>query len=356
MKPISTVRAALVLGVVVAPLTAAHGQDAAAPAAQPLFESDAPLELRLAVDLRTLINDRDSLERTEHPAVITYRIGDAAPVSLDVDVRTRGHWRRQRRNCDFPPLRLDLPRGDVGGTEFANQDKLKLVTPCRPGRSEYEEYVLREYLVYEIHNLLTPRSLRARLARITYVDTTGREDSLTTHAFLLEDADAMATRNGGRRLETPGGRFEDMDSVRLGLAAVFLYMIGGTDWSLSGLHNIELMLDEQRHIYYPVPYDFDWTGIVNTSYAVPDRRLRIKSVRDRLYRGPCLSADHWNAVLATFRERKAEIYALYETVPGLSAGYVRDTHRYLDAFYEVIDDPGKFNRELINRCRTREGV
>jgi hypothetical protein len=165
----------------------------------------------------------------------------------------------------------------------------------------------------------------------------------------------MAARNGGRLLETVGARFVDMDSLRLGFAAVFLYMIGGTDWSLSGLHNIELVLDEARQIYYPVPYDFDWTGLVDTDYAEPDARLRIRTVRDRLYRGPCLSGEHWSTVLAVFREQKTAIYALYD-LPGLSERYVRDTRRYLDEFYEVIDDPGKLNREMINRCREREGI
>lgn len=353
-----TVTTALALGVTG---TAARGQSGATPTAPPdstqaavLFDSDAPLQLRIEVDLRTLINDRDSLEATEHPVTLTYRIGDAAPVSLDVKVRTRGHWRRQRRNCDFPPLRLNFPQSRVAETVFANQDKLKLVTPCRPRRSEYEEYVLREYVAYRVYNLLTARSLRVRLASTTYVDTRGRVDSLTTHTFLLEHAEQMAARNDGMLLESVGARFVDMDPLQLGLVGVFLYMIGGTDWSLRGLHNIELV--QQNVIYFPVAYDFDWTGIVNTSYATPDPRLRIRSVRDRLYRGNCLTEEQWGAVLASFREQKAAIYAAYEDMPGLSARYVRDTHRYLDDFYEVIDDPRKLSRELIRRCRAEEGV
>ncbi len=353
---VSVITTLLVLGVTG---TAARGQS---PDTQPdsthavLFDSDVPLQLWIEVDLRTLINDRDSLEAEEHEATLSYRVGDAEPVALDVKLKTRGHWRRQRRNCDFPPLRLNFPRSRVGGTVFANQDKLKLVTPCRPGRDVYEEYVLREYVAYKIYNLLTPHSLRVRLARTTYVDTSEREDSLTVYTFLLEHAEQMAVRNDGMLLETLGARFEDVDPLELGLVAVFLYMIGGTDWSLGGLHNIELVQDMQRAVYYPVTYDFDWTGIVNTSYAVPDSRLPIRTVRQRLYRGRCLSEEQWNAVLAPFRERREAIYALYENLPGLSARYVRDTQRYLDEFYDVIDDPRKLRRELIGRCRAEGGV
>ena len=320
-----------------------------------LFDSDAPLRLRIAVDLKALVNDRDSVEAEDHPAVLTYWVGDAPPVSLNVKLKTRGHWRRQRQNCDFPPLRLNFPESKVDGTIFANQDKLKLTTPCRPDRRAYEEYVLREYLVYKVYNLLTPLSPRARLARTTYVDTAGRMDSLTTDTFLVEDAEQMAARNGGELLDLRGAQFSDMDSLQLGLMGVFLYMIGGTDWSLSGRHNIDLVRGPQG-LTYPVAYDFDWSGIVNTGYARPDSRLPIRSVRQRLYRGGCLSEGHWKAVLTVFREQKAAIYALYEGLADLPPRYVGDTHRYLDDFYQVIDDPGKVSKELIRRCWPREGI
>jgi len=321
-----------------------------------LFDSDAPLRLRFAGDLRTLVNDRDSLESTYHPFTLTYQVGDSAPVSVPVELRTRGHWRRQEHHCDFPPLRLNVPRGKVAGTLFAGQDKLKLATPCQPKVRGYEEYILREYLVYRLYNLLTPLSLRVRLATTTYVDTTGRRDSLTTQTFLVEDAEQMAARNDGKLLAVQGAEFAIVDSLQMGLVGVFLYMIGGTDWSLRGLHNIELVQDTVQGVFHPVTYDFDFTGIVNTAYARPDPRLRLRSVRERLYRGSCLTEEQWGAVLTTFRERRPAIYALYENLPGLSSGYIRETQRYLDDFYQVIDDPKKLSSELVRRCREREGV
>jgi hypothetical protein len=321
-----------------------------------LFDSEVPLAVRLAGDLRTLVNDRDSLKSKEHPFTLTVRDGDGQPVTLGVDLETRGHWRRQARNCDFPPLWLDLPRNRVAETVFRSQNRLKLVTPCRPGRRDYREYILREYAVYRIYNLLTPLSLRARLATTTYVDTTGRMDSLTVTTFLIEQVDEMARRNGGRRMDVIGARYADVDSLQFGLVGVFLYLIGATDWSLGGLHNMELMLDLRRSAFQPVAYDFDFSGIVNTSYARPDPRLNLRSVRDRRYRGTCLADGQWEAVLQRFRAHKAAIYAVYDSLPGLSPGYVRDTHRYLDDFYEVIDDPGKRASELVRRCSPEERV
>lgn len=324
--------------------------------APPLFESDAPLQLRFAGDLRALVNDRDSLEQSWHPFTLTYAVGNEPPVVLDVRFRTRGHWRRQERHCAFPPLMLDVPRGRVEGTLFAEQNRLKLVTPCNPAMREYREYILREYLVYRAYNLLTPLSLRARLATTTYVDTTGRMDSLTVTTFLVEDADDMAARNGGKVLDLPGAEFYHVDSLQMGLVGVFLYMAGATDWSLRALHNMELVQDTVRGTFLPVAYDFDFTGIVNTAYARPDPRLRIPSVRTRLYRGACLSDGHWQAAFMRFHERRASLYALYDTLPGLSSGYVKDTRRYLDDFFRVLDEPDRTSRELFRRCRAAEGL
>ena len=71
------------------------------------------------------------------------------------------------------------------------------------------------------------------------------------------------------------------------LASVFMYMVGNTDWSLPYLHNIRVF--QNFTSYIAVPYDFDWSGIVDAPYAVPDYRLNIKSVRDRIWRGTSVS-------------------------------------------------------------------
>ena len=128
------------------------------------------------------------------------------------------------------------------------------------------------------------------------------------------------------------------------------------DWSLRGLHNVELVRERDRMVHHPVPYDFDLSGIVNTRYAAPDPRLRLGSVRDRLYRGPCLAPAHWEAVFARFRDRKADLYALYRGRPGLSPRYVEETERFLDGFYQAIDDPARVARELVRRCHEEEVI
>src|SRR5256885_2062303 len=162
---------------------------------------------------------------------------------------------------------------------------MKLATHCRGGRN-FEQYTLEEYLIYRIFNLLTERSFQVRLAHVTYVDTAHTRDTLTRYGFFIEDDNRMARRNHTHVITSQGIPQEGTDPDQVGLIAVFEYMIANTDWSVGGLHNIVLTEDTSGTVY-PVPYDFDWSGVISTPYARPDARLNITSVRQRLFRGYC---------------------------------------------------------------------
>jgi hypothetical protein len=315
-----------------------------------LFDSHGVLELRIAADLRALMAERDSLELEAFPATISYVAPSGEPVAVEASLRLRGHWRRQNRNCSFAPIKVEFPKGARGGTIFEEQGDLKLVVHCRKG-DRFQQYVLREYLVYRVYNLLTPVSHRVRLVRARYVDTSGRTDSLTAYAFFLENDRKLAQRNDTKLVEETGARWEHLDADHAALVSAFEYLIGGSDWSLPGLHNVLLLRHRETGAVLPVAYDFDWTGIVNTDYAKPDYRLPIRSVRQRLYRGICRTPEEWAPVLARFQAAKESLYTLYDSAAGLEPEYVRDTRRYLDEFYRVIGDPVRLRREMIEPCR-----
>lgn len=330
-----------------------------APAA-PLFASHDPLTFTIHAPLATIFKDRGK-ERNERPAKLILPGRDGQPVTLDIAIRTRGKTRAERRICEFPPLRLDFDT--VGaGTVFERQNDLKLVTHCQDGRPEHDQYVLQEYLVYRVYNLLTDRSFRARLARVTYIDTDGKRDTVTRYGFLLEPFDAMAERSGWQALRLPAVPPQIADPQSLALVGVFQYMIGNPDWSQftkepseeACCHNTVPIGAEAGPIF-SVPYDFDISGIVNTRYAdrlfVPaQRNLGIRRVRERAYRGLCASAEYLPGVFALFNQKRDAIYALYRDQPGLDAEVVKETVEYLDAFYDAINDPRKVRREFTDSC------
>jgi hypothetical protein len=330
---------------------AARAQEVAAgdrDAAPPLFASDSVFELVLRTDLRALLHNRDSLS-DYRPASLAYIDAPGARVTLPAGVKARGHFRRQRRNCQFPPVRVRLAHG-TKGTIFATQKQLKLATPCWAGRREYEQYVLEEYLLHRVYNLLTPVSFRVRLIHITYEDTTAEPLSpVATYAFFLEDDDAMAARNGGKILKAQNATRDDLDARHADLVALFEYLIGNTDWSVPALHNIRLVQTSNGHVY-PVPYDFDFAGAIDMPYATPDPALPIKSVRQRLFRGYCASPADLAPVVALFNERRAAIYALYDSLPALDRKLADRTRRYFDQFYDTINDAGKLKRVVAQSC------
>lgn len=314
----------------------------------PLFRSHEPLELTLRTRIQHLLDERPDEEEVDGWAVWTTASGGRD--SVDVEVRGRGNFRLQKRNCTFPPLRLDFPRSRVGGTPFGGQDKLKLVTPCNHRREDYQQYILQEYLAYRVYNLVTPVSYRVRLVEITYEDTEGRFETMTRVGFLIEDDEAMAHRNRG--FVSEWGQFHPgaADADHLALLAFFQYMIGNTDWSQPFFHNVDMIRTWDEGRYLVVPYDFDWTGVVDAAYAEPDPMLGTESVRDRVYRGFCLEGADLPGVRRRYQELRDEVRALYEDAPFLDEEQRERTLDYYEEFWRDLDDFRRYRRRILEAC------
>lgn len=320
--------------------------------AAPLFAGEEPLALHLFVDLDVIRGDRPDEE--ELAGLIRFQGEQGGWTDAPVDVRTRGGFRREARNCSFPPLRLDLPRGRMEGTVFHGQDKLKVVLPCRDGRNSYQVLVLREYLAYRMLNLLTPVSYRVRLVDLTVHDTAAEDDPVRGFGFLLEADEAMAARN--RAIVSEWEQFlpQGLDAEQAGVVALFQFMIGNTDWSPVEFHNADLIWDE-RGRYLTVAYDFDFSGIVEAPYASPDPQLPIRSVRDRLYRGFCWEVDH-DALNRRFVESRPGLEALWREMELMDEGDRGRGLDYLELFYRVLQSPGEYRRQVVEACRRMPGV
>ena len=310
-----------------------------------LFENDELLNICLKGDIRKLFKDR-SEKTIYHPFHFTFT-NEGYSQTLKIKVKTRGHFRKLRENCTTPPLLLNfdnLPNSEK--ILFHKQNKLKLVTACRD-----EKYVLREYLVYKIYQLLSPKSFRVRLVTICFEDTRKGKITDAKYGILLEDQNCMAERNQSQLIKrlhfypTKTGR--EM-FLRM---AVFQFLIGNTDWSIQYLHNIKLISGKQNASLIPVPYDFDLSGIVDTPYAFPAEELQIQSVRQRRYRGYCLkNMKDFESTFKIFNNAKEDIYNLYKSNPLLDGAYKKLTINYLDEFYDIINDKKKSKRAFQYPC------
>jgi len=353
MRRTPPVIVALALVAALAPAAAAQDAVAAPPPPAPLFASHEPLTLTVEADYGLIFKDR-SQDSEYYPAKLTLAGADGAK-TINIEIKTRGNFRLQSRICGFPPLRLNFPKDSAAGTPFEGQDKLKLTVHCQDKKPEYEQSVLVEHLLYRGFNLISDKSFLTRLARVTYVDAAAKRDTLTRWAFFVEDNDAMAARLGGTVADMTEIADENTDLDQIPLIWMYEYFIGNTDYSVYALHNIVLVAMPNTLFPMPVPYDFDWSGVISAPYAAPDVKLPIRTVRQRLYRGFCRTAEEVAPVLARFNEKKDAIYALYQNQPGLDEKTRTEALKYYDEFYKTINDPRAVQRDVIRSCRGSSG-
>ena len=316
----------------------------------PLFSTDSCLSLSLECDFRFITRNMET-DTLEHPGILRYTDENGIVHALDVKIEVRGHFRRSRDNCNFPPLRILFRKKQVQGTVFAGQSKLKLVTHCRTRQKYCEQNLLQEFIIYRMYNELTDLSYRVRLAQIHYINNTGRRDTIEKYAFFLEDRDQLLKRTHTRHIEVQNVHPDATDSAHVNMLSVFQYMIGNTDWSIPALHNITLVEKLPSGPMYAIPFDFEWAGLINAKYAKPQPMLGISSVRQRLFRGYCRTFEEFEATFMLFREKRPQLNAILKNTCALEDKVRAQALGYLDEFYEIIDNPARVKREFLNPCR-----
>jgi len=312
----------------------------------PLFRSDSVVAVTLRTDIRALFRDRDTANAAWHQATLTYAGPDSA-IAVPVRVRTRGIYRRA--NCDVPPLRLRFDEKDVRSTLLDQLRRPKLVTHCRD-RDDAEQLVLKEYAIYRVWRLISPYGFAARLVRVTYEDSAGRVRPMTRYGIVTEDPERLAQRLGATILTRADVRIGRINRPFTSLLGVFQYLIGNTDWAVPMRHNVELLRTADSTLY-AVPYDFDWSGMVDAPYARPAALLRTRFVTERVFRGVCQLQDELVPTLERFEALRDSITAVFRSVPGLEPRLLARALRYIDEFYAAIADRARFwRREVEPRC------
>lgn len=313
----------------------------------PLFASDEPVRITLTGPMANLQRDRSE---TPRPGTMV-----SGAESHAITLTPRGLTRRKDETCQFPPLRVVLPQRTASGL-FEGQRSLKLVTHCRSPES-FQQHVLLEYAAYRLLNVLTPASLKVRLADIDYRFPDGK---LFTRrfGFFIEDWDDAARRTGHSRPRVGdailASQLSPSDAAR---AALFQYMIGNLDWSMRAgppgegcCHNFRLFSRPGAGGFVPIPYDFDYSGLVDAPYAVPPEGINVGDVRKRRYRGYCAHNPQALTTATNFRSKRAELMVVLATIPGLAEGSRRKASGYLDRFFADIADDERTRSRVLGSC------
>jgi len=324
----------------------------AAPGDTPLFASSDLLRLTIKGPVSSIARSRSRV-----PQLGTLSVTGTAD-TLPVMLSARGLTRRQPDICPFPPLKVQFTGDPPPQSLFAGQKSLKLVSHCR-NQASFQQYVLLEYAAYRMFNALSPASFKVRLAQIDYVDDSGKPVA-TRYGFFIEDLRDVARRNGMQQARLPERIPETALSQRhAALYSLFQHMIANHDWSMRAgpageecCHNSQ-MISPARGVAagaIPIPYDFDFSGLVNTPYAVPPDLLKLSSVRQRQYRGYCI---HNNAALAAavqFRSAKPAILAALSETAGLDERTRGRAAAFLEGFFADIATDDGLRSKVLRSC------
>ena len=227
-----------------------------------LFSENVPLNITLVFDQK----DYQRSKRTEShiPVHLIYKLCDSLVIERSMTIRARGEFRKN--NCYLAPYWLiDQQTGENDST-LQDVNRVKVVTRCRESKA-FTDYLLKEYLAYKIYNILSPVSFRVRLIRMKYVDTARKNKATDSWAFMIEPEEMLAARLSARIIKNDQLGMVHMDPATMDLVAMFQFMMGNPDYSIKGRHNIKILglPGYGTQGYSPVPYDFDYTGIVNAS-------------------------------------------------------------------------------------------
>ena len=305
------------------------------------------IEMQLSTDIKALQNQKG--QDLFQDASVVMKFPDGSTINENITLGARGKSRREI--CQIPPIMLNFR--NTGAPRLSSLGKLKLVIGCGSGSSD-EELLLKEYLVYKIYNQLTDTSFRVRLLRVTYTDTRGKVKSFSQYAFLIEDDGDMARRNGCKKKEHGQFLTEATDRKMMTLVALFQYMVGNTDWAVPNNHNVKLIFPRGSELNIPfvVPYDFDYCGLVNAAYAIPNEVIGTESVTERVYRGFPRNMEELQATLDIFRAKKADIYATIRNFSYLSEKTKSGIIKYLEGFYKMIESRSEVKSVFIDNART----
>ena len=312
------------------------------------FTDTSIINVHITTDLAKIFREKNKIG-VRFPAAFSAVSQEGQNLNGRIFVEIRGHFRRDY--CYLPPLRVIF--GSKKGPGIESLGTLKLVSQCKISETG-QQYLLKEYLIYKIYNLITDLSFRVRLLHLTITDSTGRKKSIDEYGYLMEDIKDVAKRNKCKDYKNEKVDPRQTDSRQMATVAIFEYMIGNTDWGVYSSHNTRLvrLKSDTLHPPFVIPYDFDFSGFVNTDYSTPDPALPITTVRDRLYRGFPKPLPEINDVVDIFKKEKDSIYALINQSDLLNSKSKKDLDNYLDLFFNTISHPEEVKKVFIYNARS----
>jgi hypothetical protein len=288
------------------------------------------LSIQLTTDLTGLNGSRKSDDY--QPAVLT----DANGQKWKVDIKSRGKFRR--KSGFFPPIKIKFSKKDLAQAKLAEFNDIRVTLPFYEGQSG-DDLVVREYIAYRMYEQMTSVSIRARLVKFTLVDSHVESWKHEVYAIFMEDDDELCSRLGAHEEEIYGLHPDSLQASQAALVSAFNYAIGNSDWEVAGIRNVKLLRATTGGKIVLIPYDFDFSGIVNAQYSKPANMSGLKTTKQRFLMADGLNPDQLRKSFQLINKERKNLYKLIDN-QHLSHASQRDVEDYLDTFFDnlSIDD------------------
>jgi len=317
-----------------------------------LFIQDDQLPIKISYtnkEIKKKTNDSTYIKTT-----LNYQDQDQSWKDIEVKIRRRGDFRLN--NCYFAPIKMKIKKSASKGTLFEKNKKLKFAVQCSDKKGT-EDYIVKEYMAYKIYEVVSDYHYKVRLLDVFLTEpVNGKEKTFEFTGYFIEDIKLVAKRHGGQPIDR-NMHPQAQDPVASVQNAFFQFMIGNIDFSTYVQHNEKLIYVDEKVV--PVPFDFDMSGLVNTSYATVsesnNESLPITSVTDRLYRGfkrdPAVIAQ----VRKEYLDKKLEVIKVIDDlrVYFVNPKQFQEAKAYILGFYKILEDDNLYSKEITNKLRTR---
>ncbi len=309
------------------------------------IKQDSAISLYLTQDWRNI--EKHKKDKAYQNANVQLITSASDTITIPAKVRTRGNMRLQI--CSLPPLKVKFEKSDLVAHQLSPLNELDLVQPCHESE-QYYQYILKEYLAYKLWELVSPDYFRTQLVHIHYTNPDGTDAHDPSYAFFVENTEELVERLGGRRNKTPVISSSAVDRQPMLSVALFEFMIGNTDWFIQNRHNLEFVIIPGHPLLVPIPYDFDYSGLVGATYAAHHESLKLTSIYSRYYQGWCFPEGEVEKALDVFRVQKENILSMPYRIQGLNQKSADQAREFLAAFFDIIENPRKLNNQIIAHC------
>lgn len=286
------------------------------------------MEAYLYLDLDSLLAHKME-DRSLFAHIIFISKGDTIFHS-SVRITPRGEFRR--KECQFPPLLIDLPKPHLQRLQLDSADHYKLVSYC-DDPLDSNQIIYKEYLTYQLYHTITKKSYRTKWFHINYIDQK-RGVTIESNAFVLESNEEFRRHFRGSWFGNEKVDIDSVDAFQIEVAALFQYMIGNRDMHLRGQHNVKLLRVPKPRKALPIPYDFDFSLFVKPTYAYPGLVNR-HNVR-RIYLGYQRNQRIMPRVFSRFIGAREELLARISEDEILQPNEREKLYQYLVSFYDDL--------------------